>query len=66
METAEAETSDTELQSMAASLVERAKLVVETQHVDDAFTVSDWRRRWWRRVQDGSAAAAAACSRCRL
>ena len=40
VETAEAETSDTELQSMAASLVERAKLVVETQHVDDAFAVS--------------------------
>ncbi|KAI7840150.1 hypothetical protein COHA_005933 [Chlorella ohadii] len=38
VETAEAGTSDTELQSMAASLVERAKLVVETQHVDDAFT----------------------------
>lgn len=61
METAEAETADTELQSMAASLVERAKLVVETQHVDDAFTVSVWPWRWGRRGLQCSAAARRRC-----
>lgn len=41
VETADATaSSDTDLQPMAASLLERAKLVVETRHVDDAFSVS--------------------------
>lgn len=39
VETADGNTSTTDVVPMAESLVERAKLVVETQFVDESFAV---------------------------
>ena len=58
MEAAEA-SSDTDLMSMADSLLERAKLVVETGHVDPSFTVSAWSGRSSPCVGGGAAAGGA-------